>query len=71
MVLFVAAVLACLGACITAVPASPAPRDVARSAVEVYNQEAGTRAVFRLLKLKNVHKTVGDGQRSSTAVGQP
>ncbi|XP_019363559.1 PREDICTED: kininogen-1-like [Gavialis gangeticus] len=57
MVLFVAAVLACLGACAAAVPTSPTPRDVARSAVELYNQETATNAVFRLLKLKNVHKT--------------
>uniref|UniRef100_A0A8D0DU43 Vipericidin n=1 Tax=Salvator merianae TaxID=96440 RepID=A0A8D0DU43_SALMN len=38
-------------------PSSLAPRDVARMAVEEYNQATGIQAVFRLLKLRNTHKT--------------
>ncbi|KAG6924819.1 cathelicidin-2-like, partial [Chelydra serpentina] len=61
MVLFLVALLASLGASVTARSLLEAqllsPRDVARSAVEAYNQETGTQAVFRLFKLKSFHKT--------------
>uniref|UniRef100_A0A8C3RZL2 Uncharacterized protein n=1 Tax=Chelydra serpentina TaxID=8475 RepID=A0A8C3RZL2_CHESE len=61
MVLFLVALLASLGVSVTARSLLEAqllsPRDVARSAVEAYNQETGTQAVFRLFKLKSFHKT--------------
>ncbi|XP_044280996.1 cathelicidin-2-like [Varanus komodoensis] len=37
-------------------PSALLPRDVARMAVEDFNQEAEGQAVFRLLKLKHTHK---------------
>ncbi|XP_061443770.1 uncharacterized protein LOC133365598 isoform X2 [Rhineura floridana] len=38
-------------------PSTLIPRNAARMAVEEYNQEPGVQAVFRLLKLRNTHKT--------------
>ncbi|XP_074842449.1 cathelicidin-2-like [Carettochelys insculpta] len=66
MVLFLVAVLVSLGASVATSPLLEAPltpRDVARSAVEAYNQEMGTQAVFRLLKLKSFQKTQFDWGR--------
>ncbi|XP_038247013.1 cathelicidin-2-like [Dermochelys coriacea] len=64
VVLFLVALLASLAVSVTASPLLEAqllsPRDVARSAVEAYNQETGTQAVFRLFKLKSFHKTQFD-----------
>uniref|UniRef100_A0A8C8VQX9 Uncharacterized protein n=1 Tax=Pelusios castaneus TaxID=367368 RepID=A0A8C8VQX9_9SAUR len=63
MVLFLGALLVSLGVSLTASPllqAQLSPRDVARSAIEAYNQEPGTQAVFRLLKLKSFQKTKFD-----------
>ncbi|KAM9164644.1 cathelicidin-2-like isoform 2-T2 [Pangshura tecta] len=61
---FLVSLLASLGVSVTASPLLEAqllsPRDVARSAVEAYNQETGTQAVFRLFKLKSFHKTQFD-----------
>ncbi|XP_061443771.1 cathelicidin-2-like isoform X3 [Rhineura floridana] len=41
-------------------PSTLIPRNAARMAVEEYNQEPGVQAVFRLLKLRNTHKTKFD-----------
>ncbi|XP_005295171.2 cathelicidin-2-like [Chrysemys picta bellii] len=64
VVLVLVALLASLGVSVTASSLLEAqllsPRDVARSAVEAYNQETGTQAVFRLFKLKSFHKTQFD-----------
>ncbi|KAH1176927.1 cathelicidin-2-like isoform X1 [Mauremys mutica] len=64
VLLFLVSLLASLGVSVTASPLLEAqllsPRDVARSAVEAYNQETGTQAVFRLFKLKSFHKTQFD-----------
>uniref|UniRef100_A0ACB8FW18 Uncharacterized protein n=1 Tax=Sphaerodactylus townsendi TaxID=933632 RepID=A0ACB8FW18_9SAUR len=61
--LLVGAVLVILGVSGSAPPpaeGSLAPRDAARFAVETYNQETETQAVFKLLKFRNTHKTKGE-----------
>ncbi|XP_006114479.2 cathelicidin-2-like [Pelodiscus sinensis] len=66
MALLLGALLVSLGVSVTANPlleAQLSPRDVARAAVEAHNQETGTQAVFRLLKLKSFHKTQFDWGR--------
>ncbi|XP_053121630.1 cathelicidin-2-like isoform X1 [Hemicordylus capensis] len=60
--LLLCAIVASLGVAGTAapsveVPVTLAPLDVARIAVETYNHGTGTQAVFKLLKLRNTHKT--------------
>ncbi|CAI5789237.1 Hypothetical predicted protein [Podarcis lilfordi] len=60
--LLVGAILGALGVSTATLPGSESPpallpRNIARMAVEEYNQESGGQAVFRLWKIRSTRKT--------------